>query len=79
MKYKIGDLLEIKHKATISINTDGSKYKEEEANAGQLFLIIDCSPNSYTLFSQESGNSCLWAGIEGDLDNVMEHTFKKVL
>ena len=78
MKYKIGDLLEIKHKATISINTT-SKYKEEEANAGQLFLIIDCSPNSYTLFSQESGNSCLWAGIGGDLDNVMEHTFKKVL
>ena len=81
MKYKIGELLEIKHKATISINTVGD-YRAEVANAGQLFLIIDCGPIGYTLLSQESGNSSLWnvgGNAYSNLDSVMEDNFKKVV
>ena len=76
MKYKIGDLLEIKYDSAINITiitNNLANYKSEYAKEGQLFLIIDCGPIGYTLFSQESGNNSAW----GEMS--LNYRFKKVL
>ena len=72
MKYKIGDLLEIKYDMYV-VNTKLAIYKSEYVKAGQLFLIIDCFANTYIIFSQESGNNSAWAKMN------MNYNFKKVL
>ena len=71
MEYKIGDLLEIKRNITITTNKFANLL--EYAEAGQLFLIIDCVANTYTLFSQESGNNSAWGKMN------MNYNFKKVV